>query len=186
VGSGPKGFLLQQAMASAQRALLQGDTAAAHTAFCTAAQIGIPSDTVLLGLTQILLMQGDLTAALKTVDQLLERAPTNKHALGWRGDILIRMGRVDEAREAWFKAAGATRASKLLIDNLLRTSNADAKTALRSGDLSRADRMLRRGIALASGDPEHCRELAAVLTKSGQAAAAERWRGYLSSLAATR
>lgn len=177
VGSGPKGFLFQQAMASAQRALLQGDTAAAHTAFCTAAQIGVPSDTVLLGLTQVLLMQGDLTAALKTVDQLLERAPTNKHALGWRGDILIRMGRVDEARAAWLKAAGATRASKRLIDNLLRASDADAKTALRSGDLSRADRMLRRGIALTSGDSEHCRELAAVLTKSGQAAAAERWRG---------
>jgi Flp pilus assembly protein TadD len=173
-------------MTGAQRALLQGDTAAAHKAFCTAAQIGVPSDTVLLGLTQVLLMQGDLTAALETVDQLLGRAPTNKQALGWRGDILIRMGRVDDAREAWFKAAGATRASKLLIDNLLRSSEADAKTALRYGDLSRADRMLRRSIALTSGDPEHGRELAAVLTKSGQAAAAGRWRTYLSSLGATQ
>ena len=182
MGNGPKGFLLQQAVTSAQRALLQGDTAAAHAAFCTAAQLGVPSDTVLLGLTQVLLMQADLTAALKTIDQLLEHAPTNKLALAWRGDILIRMGRVDEAREAWFKAAGATRPSKALIDNLLRTSDADAKTALRSGDLSRADRMLRRAIALTSGDPEHCRELAAVLTKSGHTAAAERWRGYLSTL----
>jgi Flp pilus assembly protein TadD len=92
------------------------------------------------------------------------------------------MGRVDEARQAWFKSAGATRASKRLIDNLVRTSDADAKLALRSGDLSRADRMLRRAIALTSGDPERCRELAAVLTKSGQAAAAERWRAYLSAL----
>jgi Flp pilus assembly protein TadD len=182
VGTGPKGFLLQQAVTRAQRALLQGDTAGAHAAFCSAAQLGVPSDKLLLGLTQVLLMQAQLTAALKTVDQLLERAPTNKQALDWRGDILIRMGRVDEAREAWFKAAGATRASQRLIDNLLRTSDADAKTALRSGDLSRADRMLRRAIALTSGDPERCRELAAVLTKSGQRAAAERWRGYLSSL----
>jgi Flp pilus assembly protein TadD len=182
VGSGPKGFLFQQAVTSAQRALLQGDTTAAHTAFCNAAQLGVPSDTVLLGLTQVLLMQADPTAALKTVDQLLERTPTNKQALGWRGDILIRLGRVDEAREAWFKAAGATRPSKLLIDNLVRANDADAKAAQRSGDLSRADRMLRRAIALTSGDPEHCRELAAVLSKSGQTAAAERWRGYLSSL----
>jgi Flp pilus assembly protein TadD len=182
VGPGPKGFLLQQAVTSAQRALLQGDTAAAHSAFCTAAQLGVPSDTVLLGLTQVLLMQSDLTAALKTVDQLLKRAPNNKKALDFRGDILIRMGRVDEAREAWFNAAGATRASKRLMDNLLRASDADGKTALRSGDLSRADRMLRRAIALTSGDPEHCRELVAVLTKNGQAAAAERWRSYLRSL----
>ena len=182
VGPGPKGFLLQQAVTGAQRALLQGDTAAAHAAFCTAARLGVPSDTVLLGLTQVLLMQSDFAAALKTVDQLLDHTPNNKQALAWRGDILIRMGRVEEARQAWFKAAGATRASKRLTDNLLRTSDTDAKTALRSGDLSRADRMLRRAIALTSGDPEHGRELVAVLTKSGHTAAAERWRTYLSSL----
>jgi Flp pilus assembly protein TadD len=182
VGTGPKGFLLQQAVTSAQHALLQGDTAAAHTAFCTAAQLGVPSDTVLLGLTQVLLMQGDPTAALKMVDQLLEGAPTNKKALEWRGDILIRLGRVEDAKQAWFKSAGATRASKQLIDNLVRTSDADTKLALRSGDLSRADRMLRRVIALTEGDPEHCRQLVAVLTKNGSGAAAERWRAYVSTL----
>jgi Flp pilus assembly protein TadD len=180
--AGPKGFLLQQAVTSAQRALMQGDTAAAHAAFCTAAQLGVPSDTVLLGLTQVLLMQSDVRAALKAVDQLLERAPSNKAALDWRGDILVRMGRVDEAKQAWFKAAGASRASKPLIDNLVRASDADVKLALRSGDLSRADRMLRRVIALTSGDPEHCRQLVAVLTKSGNAAAEQRWRTYLSTL----
>jgi Flp pilus assembly protein TadD len=174
--------LLQAAVTNAQRALLKGDAAAAHASFCTAAQLGISSDAVLLGLAQVLLMQSDLTGALKTVDELLARTPTNKQALEWRGDILVRMGRVDEAREAWFKAAGATRSSKLLINNLLRVSDADAKTALRSGDLSRADRMLRRGVALTSGDPAHCRELMAVLTKSGHAAAAARWRAYLSAL----
>lgn len=179
---GPKGFLLSQAVTNAQRALLKGDAAAAHASFCTAAHLGNPSDAVLLGLTQVLLMQSDLERALKTVDELLARAPTNKQALDWRGDILIRMGRVDEAREAWFKAAGATRASKRLVDNLLRVSDQDAATALRSGDLSRADRMLRRTIALTSGDPAHCRQLMAVLTKSGHAAAAERWRSYVSAL----
>jgi hypothetical protein len=182
VGAGPKGFVLQQAVTGAQRALLQGDITAAHAAFCTAARIGVPSDTVLLGLTQVLLMQSDPTAALETIDQMLARAPTHKQALEWRGDILIRLGRVDEARAAWFKAAGATRTSKLLVDNLVRASDADAKMALRSGDLSRADRMLRRAIALTSGDAEHCRELVTVLTKSGQTAASERWRSYLSSL----
>jgi Flp pilus assembly protein TadD len=182
VEKGPKGFLLQRAVTNAQRALLKGDAAAAHASFCTAAHLGIPSDAVLLGLTQVLLMQSDLTGALKMVDELLTRAPANKQALEWRGDILIRMGRVDEAREAWVKSAGATHASKLLIANLLRASDLDEKTALRSGDLSRADRMLRRSIALTSGDPAHCRELMAVLTKSGHTAAAERWRGYVSAL----
>jgi Flp pilus assembly protein TadD len=127
-------------------------------------------------------MQSDLGAALKTIEQLLERTPSNKQALEWRGDILIRMGRVDEAKLAWFKAAGASRASKRLVDNLVRTSDADLKLALRSGDLSRADRMLRRIIALTSGDPEHSRQLVTVLAKSGNAAAAERWKSYVSAL----
>jgi len=181
LNAGPKAFLAGQAVTSAQRALVRGDTTAAHAAFCTAAQLGVPNDSVLLGLTRVLFMQSDLAAALKVVDQLLERAPTNKQAFDLRGDILIRIGKVEEARQAWFKAAGATRASKLLVDNLIRSNDADAKTALRSGDLLRADRILRRNIALTSGDPERCRKLIAVLVKNGNAAAADRWRAYLSA-----
>ena len=179
--AGPKAFLAGQAVTSAQRAVVRGDTPAAHAAFCTAAQLGVRNDTVLLGLTRVLFTQSDLAAALEAVDQLIERAPTNKQAFELRGDILIRMGKVEEASQAWFKAAGATRASKLLVDNLIRSNEADAKTALRSGDLSRADRFLRRSIALSSGDPEHCRKLITVLVKSGNTAAAERWRAYLSA-----
>ncbi|HKO47317.1 MAG TPA: tetratricopeptide repeat protein [Polyangiaceae bacterium] len=175
----PKALLAGQAVSSAQRALVRGDTTAAHGAFCTAAQLGLANDTVLLGLTRVLFLQSDLAAALKAVDQLIERAPTNKQAFELRGDILIRIGNVAEARQAWFKAAGATRASKLLVDNLIRSNDADAKTALRSGDLSRADRILRRNIALTSGDPEQCRKLITVLAKNGNTAAADRWRAYL-------
>jgi Flp pilus assembly protein TadD len=179
--AGPKAFLAGQAVTSAQRAFVRGDTTAAHAAFCTAAQLGAANDSVLLGLTRVLFMQSDVAAALKAVDQLIERAPTNKQALELRGDILIRIGDVEEARQAWFKAAGATRASKLLVDNLIRSNDADANAALRSGDLSRADRSLRRNIALTSGDPAQCRQLIAVLVKSGNAAAADRWRAYLSA-----
>lgn len=182
VAAGPKALLAGQAVASAQRAVVRGDTAAAYAAFCTAAQLGVANDTVLLGLARALLAQFDPAAALEAVDQSIEQAaPTNKQAFELRGDILIRLGKVDEARQAWFKAAGATRASKLLVDNLIRASDADAKTALRSGDLSRADRMLRRSIALTSGDPEHCRMLITVLDKNGNEVAAERWRAYLSA-----
>jgi len=181
MNAGPKAFLAGQAVTSAQRALVRGDTTAAHAAFCTAAQLGVVNDTVLLGLTRVLFMQSDLAAALEAVDQLIERAPTNKQAFDLRGDILIRMGNVEGARQAWFKAAGATRASKLLVDNLIRSNDADAKTALRSGDLSRADRILRRNIALTSGNPEHCRKLITVLAKNGNTAAADRWRAYLSA-----
>ncbi|HET7543279.1 MAG TPA: tetratricopeptide repeat protein [Polyangiaceae bacterium] len=181
VGTGPKTLLAGQAVTRAQRALVRGDTLAAHAAFCTAQQLGVVNETVLLGLARVLFIQSDMSAALAAVDQLVQRAPSNKQAFELRGDILIRMGSVDDAQKAWFKAAGATRTSKLLVDNLVRASDADAKTALRSGDLSRADRMLRRGIALTSGDPEQCRRLITVLTKNGNPVAAERWRAYLST-----
>jgi Flp pilus assembly protein TadD len=181
VSAGPKAFLAGQAVSSAQRALVRGDTSAAHAAFCTAAQLGVLNDTVLLGLSRVLFIQSDLAAALRAVDQLIEQAPTNKQAFDLRGDILIRIGNVEEARRAWFKAAGATRASKLLVDNLIRSNDADAKTALRSGDLSRADRILRRNIALTSGAPEYCRKLITVLVQNGNTAAADRWRVYLSA-----
>jgi len=181
LNAGPKAFLAGQAVTSAQRALVRGDATAAHAAFCTAEQLGVLNDTVLLGLTRVLFMQSDLAGALKAVDQLIERAPSNKQAFDLRGDILIRMGHVEEARQAWFKAAGATRASKLLVDNLIRSNDADAKLALRSGDLSRADRVLRRNIALTSGNPEHCRKLITVLLKNGNTAAADRWQAYSSA-----
>lgn len=182
VPSGPKGFLLQQAVKRGQRELIRGNVKAAHTAFCEAVLLGQATEVILIGLTQVLLMQSDTEAALKTADQLLALKPNDRVALDLRGDILIRMGRADEARETWFRAAGASRVSASLIDNLRRANRADAVKALRAGDLARADRLWRRVIALDVRDVEASTQLAAILAKDGKIDAAKRWLAYAETL----
>ncbi len=178
----PKGFLYQRAVQTGQAELIRGNLKAAHVAFCQASLIGQPTSTVLLGLTQVLLMQSDLDQALESVDRLLQLKPHSARALDLRGDILIRMGHVDEARKAWFRAAGASRESELLISNLLRANRSGVDAALKVGDLARAERRLRRVIALDPKDADACAELASTLFKSGQASAATHWLAYAESL----
>jgi len=180
--AGPRGFLLQQAIKQGQRELIRGNVKGAHTAFCQAVLLGQPSDVVLTGLAQVLLMQSDTEAALKTVDQLLTLRPNDRHALDLRGDILIRLGRAEEALATWYRAAGATRPSASLIDNLRRAYRADAASAIRAGDLARADRLWRRVIALDVRDVAATAELAAVLAKNGDRTAAARWLSYAETL----
>jgi Flp pilus assembly protein TadD len=128
--------LLQKAVRRAQREIIRGNIKAAHTAFCEAVLLGQATEATLIGLTHVLLLQSDAEAALKTADQLLMLKPDDRVALDLRGDILIRMGRADEARETWYRAAGTMGASPSLIDNLRRANRADAVKALRTGDLA--------------------------------------------------
>ncbi len=127
-------------------------------------------------------MRSDTNAALQAIDQLLAQKPNDRQALDLRGDILIRLGRADEARETWYRAAGASRASSALIESLRRVNRADAVKALKAGDLVRADRLWRRVIALDVRDVASCAELAAVLARSGDVVAARRWLAYADSL----
>jgi Flp pilus assembly protein TadD len=182
-GSSPKGVALQSALKEAPRAMMRGDAPAALQAFCVATQLGARTPPLFSGLSQTQLMLSQLDTALQTADQLVQLDPTSAAALDLRGDVLIRLGRVEEAKSAWFTAAGASRASELLIRNLLRSNKSAAEAALRAGDLSRADRMLRRAIALAPTDAAPCLQLATVLAKTGQPAAAQRWKAYAESLA---
>jgi Flp pilus assembly protein TadD len=182
-GSSPRSIVLESALKEAPRAMMRGDAPAAHRAFCVATQLGRRTPTMLSGLSQTLLVQSDVHAALATADQLLQLDPTSWAALDLRGDVLIRLGRVEEAKSSWFTAAGVSPTSEPLVRNLLSANKSAAEAALRAGDLPRADRMLRRVIALTPMDAAPCLQLAALLAKSGQQAAAERWRTYARSLA---
>lgn len=179
---GPKAFLIQKAIKTGQRELIRGNVKAAHVAFCEAALLDNPSETVLLGLAQVLLMQADFEGALKASNQLVELKAGDARSLELRGDILVRMGRVDDARQDWYRAAGASRGSASLIANLSRVARSNAKDALRAGDLARADRMWRRAVALNPTDVDACVQLATVLNKNDQGSAAQRWVAYAESL----
>jgi tetratricopeptide (TPR) repeat protein len=180
---GPVGYLLNRASQDAHAELIRGNTKGAHLAFCQAIQLGEPSAKMLMGLARVLLMQSDLAEALTTVERVLEQKPESVQALELKGDILIRSGRVDEARQLWVKAAGGSRASALLVQNLLKANRKGASSAMKAGDLQRAERLLRRAIAFEVQDQETCLKLVSVLEKQGELSAAKRWTVYADSLA---
>lgn len=181
--SGPETFRFSRAVKKGQQELIRGDVKAAHAAFCEASLSGPPSRSLLIGMTQVLLLQSHLDAALETAEQLRRLDPKNSRAHDLQGDVLIRLGRQQDALNAWVRAAGATRLSDSLRANLQRMFRDDAKKALEFGDLARADRMLRRTLALDPTDVDACAKLASVLLKSGDRSAARHWLDYAQGLA---
>jgi Flp pilus assembly protein TadD len=179
---GPRGYLLQQAIERGQAEMLRGNLNGAHVAFCEAKLLGVPPASVLLSLAQVLLLQNDPETALAVVDQALQTKPDSTRAREMRGDILIRLGRVEEARNEWVRAAGAPRATPQLVTNLLRGARIDAKSAMAVGDLSRAERMLRRAVGLEPKDVDAAAQLGTVLLRTGERGAAQRWFDYAASL----
>jgi Flp pilus assembly protein TadD len=161
--------------------MMRGDAKAAHEAFCVATERGAQTQTVLMGQAHALLMQADYASALKVVDRELQLRPSAAAGL-LRGDVLIRTGNVEEAKQAWLTAADVPRDSEPLVRNLLRGYRAEAQAALRAGDLARADRTLRRVIALGPPNRQPCLQLAETLEKRGHSASAERWRAYARGL----
>jgi Flp pilus assembly protein TadD len=181
-GQGPRVHLLKQALARGEAELSRGNLDEAQMAYCEAKVLGDTSSTVLLTLAQIQLLQHDPEGALEVVDEMLNRKPDDPDALDLRGDALIRMGRITEARTDWFRAVGAARESELVLGNLLLANRAAASSALEQDDLVLADRTLRRVIALDPQDARAAAELASVLFKRGLERAAWRWLAYAVSL----
>ena len=176
-------YLLHQALERGRTEFLRGNLEKAQMAFCEARFLGDTSPPVLWNLTQVLLLQGDPEKALEVVDRMLEQHPGDTHARELRGDVLIRLGRVEAAQKEWLAAAGAPHASELVITNLLRANRLDAQNALLGGDGLRADRMLRRVVALDPTDAGAAAELAGVLSKMGQTRAARLWLAYAAGVA---
>jgi Flp pilus assembly protein TadD len=177
----PGSVSVDAAIQNALRAMMRGDPKAAHESFCSATERGAQNQTVLMGHARALLIQSDYAAALQVVDRELQLRPSPAARL-LRGDVLIRMGNVEEAKQAWLSAAGVPPDSDPLVQNLWRGYKAEAQGAIRAGDLARADRTLRRVIALGPPERQLCLQLADTLDKRGESAAAERWRAYASTL----
>jgi cytochrome c-type biogenesis protein CcmH/NrfG len=180
----PSAFRFSQALAAAERAIMRGRLDLAHQAYCEASLISEPVPAVLTGLAQVRLIQGDLSGALEATKELLKLDPESATALNLLGDVSIRMGKVSEAKAAWTSAAGATKLSSTLAANLLRASVRDAKRAMHGSDLGRADRMLRRALALDPRNVETVAKLALVLQRNGNPKAAGLWISYAESLEA--
>jgi tetratricopeptide (TPR) repeat protein len=158
--------------------LLRGDLDAARKAFCYSTRHDAPSVLALTGLVRTQLQLGDPESALYSVARLVERHPDASEAHNLLGDVLIRLGRLEDAREAWASAAGLARLSIPIAEALRRKSLAEADAAIAAAAYPRAERMLLRAIAFRPDDTEAVADLVLVLRREGKTGAAKRWLGY--------
>lgn len=162
--------------------LLRGNLVAARDAFCEATRNDAPSPLALSGLVRTQLQLDDPESALSTAERLVKVEHDSADAENLMGDVLIRLGRVDDARARWTRATGAPRLSRWLEARLRSVSLEQADEAIAAAAYPRADRMLRRVIAFEPKDVEAAAKLASVLRKAKKDEAAARWLSYAESL----
>ena len=84
--------------------------------------------------------------------------------------------------DLWLHGFAMIQDDTTLVPFFRRGYKAEAQAAIRAGDLARADRTLRRVIALGPSDRESCLQLADTLEKRNHSAASDRWRAHARSL----
>jgi RNA polymerase sigma factor (sigma-70 family) len=123
LGGAPGPYLLQAAIAACHaRARTAGDTDWAHIAALYGGLAGVaPSPVVELNRAVAVAMADGPAAGLALVDRLVQEPALKAYHLmpSVRGDLLEKLGRLDEARAEFERAAGLTRNArerKLLLD----------------------------------------------------------------------
>lgn len=162
--------------------LLRGELGLARTAFCDATRYDTPTRLALTGLVRTQLQLGDPEAALSSVERLVSLYPEHTEAHQLLGDVLIRLGHAEDALEAWTSASGAPRLTSAGRADLRRASLKEADAAIAAAAYPRAERMLRRAIALDPEDVDSITELVSVLHEAGKSEVAERWLAYAEQL----
>ena len=127
-------------------------------------------------------MRGDAAAALPWLEKVLELDARARRARALLGDALLGVGRLDEARTAWLKAAAVRGDDPAMVANLAAGNFKLAEQAAKRSDVIVAERMYRRAAAL---DPSHERareRLAELLAKHGPTAQSNRTSPHSTSV----
>ncbi|MFZ5896038.1 MAG: tetratricopeptide repeat protein [Myxococcota bacterium] len=159
----------------ARRALVRGDVDGSQRAFCQASRAGNADAVVAFELAQLLLLRRDASAAAEWARRAAHVEPQSARVLGLLGDALVRTGNLDEARKAWLASAKLGETDQAGIARMAQQTFDAAEGALKERDFPRAERLLRRVIAL---QPENARahaKMGIALTKLGFAKSAEAW-----------
>jgi Tfp pilus assembly protein PilF len=150
---------------------VKGEIAKANLAMCNAVALH-PETPALEGLAMIYLTQNAPTQALVWIEKAEAIRPNVRETMTLHADILSFLGKPDEALALWLSALN------IPADDLSRRRGIAAEDAtlgrsfMRQGDLPRAERLLRRSVAL---DPTHAvaaASLAEVMKKRGHSAGA--------------
>lgn len=179
----PQGKPAYDFVRSGRQLLVRGDLDASQRAFCQAARVPGADSTVMIELAQLLLLRRDGAAAVEWAERALSLEPRSARALNVLGDAQIRAGDEDAARRAWLRAAGGALDDAAAARVMAQRDFAEAERCARS-DPARAERLLRRVVALEPQNALAQARLGSALTRLGFAKSGELWTRRANELAA--
>jgi tetratricopeptide (TPR) repeat protein len=168
---------------AANRALVQGDLDASERALCKAVLWNQTNPAIPFELAQLMLLRRDGAKALDWARQGLAKDPANARGQGILGDAWARLGKYDQAKQAWLSSLRLEPSSDEEQKTLSLSSLREARASLKRRDLARAERFFRRAAAQDSDNAQASNGLADVLLRLGDTQAALRWANHSVSVA---
>lgn len=171
-------------MQEANRALVRGDVDASQRALCKAALWNQKNPAIPFELAQLLLLRRDGGQAVEWAKKGLELDPLSVRGQGIMGDGYARLGKYDEAKQAWLKSLRLEPSvDEQQFKALSFSSFREAQASLKRRDFARAERFFRRAVVLDGDNAPASNGLADALLKLGDAASALRWANHSVSVA---
>jgi tetratricopeptide (TPR) repeat protein len=158
-----------------RKAFVRGDVEGSQRSFCQAVRANSADPTASFELAQLLLLRRDGAAAAHWAQQAARLESRSSRVLELLGDAAIRAGDGEQARKAWLGAAKLEDNDHAGIERLVQATLDAANASLKERDPARAERLLRRVVALRPDNAAVHAKLAAALGKLGFTKSAELW-----------
>lgn len=169
-------------VAIGRKALVRGSIETAHVAYCRALQLDPEIKRGRNELARLLILRRDGKGAEKQARSAMELEPKSRVVRGILGDALARLGRYDEAREAFIYEAQADPSNNHSMQSLYDTTLKYALREKQKGSRVEAERLFRRAVALDPADPRGAAGLAGMLLQLGDKGEAVQWAKYAAAL----
>lgn len=165
----------QEELKKGRQALIRGELDEAQRGFCKAMRWKEAKAGQYFELAQLLLIRRDGRAAAEYAREGLKRDPTSARGNALLGDSLARVGRTEEALQAWYASTGVAAPSPERVKQLFGRNLKEAEASLDVKDYLRAERFFRRSVAMGPDDPSPRIGLSTVLLRIGELPLAVRW-----------
>jgi tetratricopeptide (TPR) repeat protein len=156
-------------------AIVHGNLTEARASYCRAIHWDPKNLEIVLQLTQVLLLERDGPKALEYAERAAAIDPTPTRVQEVLGDAYARVGAYEEARRAWFAAAGLEATSAEATRRLHSREFKQGDTALRRRNLVIAEKFFRRAAILDPSSTSSMVGLSYVLTQLGDTGGAAFW-----------
>jgi tetratricopeptide (TPR) repeat protein/DNA-binding NarL/FixJ family response regulator len=156
-------------------AIVQGDLERARMSFCRAVHWDPKNVEIIVQLAQVLLLERDGAQAVQYAERAAAIDADALRVQEVLGDSYARVGAYDDARRAWFAAAGLDAGSAAATRRLVSREIRQADQALRRKDLVVAEKFFRRAAVLEPASTASMVGLSYVLVQLEDAHGAAFW-----------